>query len=131
VRHWSILGWGGAGFKVDATGETPPLAGLEASYALELMDVGILQQAYQLKENGHYRVVPATLLRVEERFETRRGLDAVLAFGLGGAKAAQWELWYHIALGLRLNLGPVIIGGEVGFEQFELLRLAGCAGISF
>jgi hypothetical protein len=51
---------------------------------------------------------------------------------MGAARpASSWTAWYQLAIGFRLDLGPIFLGGEVGFERYELLRLAGGIGAAF
>jgi len=69
------------------------------------------------------------LARVTQRFQTRRGLDATFTFGAGAARQVDWKAWFQVALGLRLDLGPIFLAGELGFEQDGLLRLGAGVGV--
>jgi hypothetical protein len=100
------------------------LAAVEVSLPFEYMDVGIIGQLHRFGFASGTLYVPSALLRLEQRFETRRGLDAVLAFGVGAGKLDTWGLWYHAALGLRWSDGPLVYGMEAGYEQSALLRFA-------
>jgi hypothetical protein len=71
------------------------------------------------------------LARIRQRFETRRGLDATVGFGIGAGRIVHWETWFQFTIGLRLYAGPIFIAGEVGFERLDLFRLAGGLGVAF
>ncbi len=44
--------------------------------------------------------------------------------------AACWY-FFQVALGLRLDLGPLWLGGELAFERYNLLRLLAGVGVKF
>jgi hypothetical protein len=71
------------------------------------------------------------MLRLVNRFQTGRGLEATFGFGLGAARPDDWVAWFQVALGVRLDLGPAFVGGELAFEQYDVLRLAGGVGLRF
>lgn len=138
--HVYATAWGGTLPDLSNRHSSAGLFGGELAYSFSALDVGVLVQGYHLTipDQSFREWTPVLLLRIEERFETRRGLDAVLALGLGAARtggvigtqrASEWQAWYQFALGLRLGLGPLFIAGEIGFEQLDLLRLA--AGVGF
>jgi hypothetical protein len=132
VPRWRLSVWGGAGVLMPE-GDSLPLAGLQGSYAFDFMDVGLLVQGYHLggKANEWDSWLPGVLARFEQRFETRRGLEATLAFGLGASRLVDWEPWFQFALGLRYSEGPLTVGGELGVEQSGILRLAANGGVRF
>jgi len=132
--HLHVTAWGGTLPDLSNNHPSASLFGGEIAYAFSSLDVGVLVQGYHLSMPAQSvrEWTPVLLLRLEQRFETRRGLDAVVAIGLGAAhtgRANDWQTWYQFTLGLRLALGPLFIAGEIGFEQLDLLRLA--AGIGF
>jgi len=68
-------------------------------------------------------------LRLTERFETRRGFDAALSLGIGGARSSHWEAYFQVALGVRVPLGPLFLAGELAFEQNDAFRAAAGLGV--
>jgi hypothetical protein len=138
-EHLRVTGWGGTlvglgGSSVPAaSSSSSALLGGEITYALLGLDVGVLVQEYHLDRSRSPREwTPVVLARIEQRFETRRDVDAVIAIGLGAAHTgagSSWQGWYQFALGVRVGLGPLFLAGEVGFEQLDLFRLA--AGLGF
>jgi hypothetical protein len=130
--HVRVIAWGGTLIDVGG-GQGPSVGHLggEASWAFESLEVGVLAEGYRLGSRGKQPWSPVVLARFVQRFETRRGLDATLGFGLGAGQTDRWVGWYQIALGLRLVEGPIFIAGEVGFEQLNLFRLAAGIGVKF
>ncbi len=127
-----IAAVGGTAIEVGtAHGRSFAIAGAEVSWAFDSIDVGILAQAYRFGDAGASPWEPVVLARIEQRFETARGLDAYLAFGIGAGKVTSWLAWYQVALGVRLAQGPLAVGGEIGFEQYQLLRLVASIGGRF
>jgi hypothetical protein len=121
--RWQLSAVGGAAVPLSG-GPTAALAGAELAYAFEFASIGLLAQGYRLQAEGASPWSPVLLLRFEERFETARGVEAVLAFGLGAGKTRDWQGWFQVALGGRLRQGALSVGAELGFEQRDLLRLA-------
>jgi hypothetical protein len=127
--RWTLSATGGAAIPVGGSGgATAPIAGAELAFDLGFADVGLLAQAYRLGTEGAAPWSPVLLARLEERFETLRGAEAFLAVGLGAGKPSYWTAWYQLSLGMALRQGPITLGLEVGFEQQDLLRLAGSIG---
>ncbi len=124
-----LTAWGGTLIDLGGQASAAGLLGGEVSWSFDTLDVGVLGQGYHLGERARTPWTPVILARFEQHFETRRGLDATLALGLGAGRTDTWIGWYQFALGLRLNEGPIFIVGEVGFEQLSLFRLA--AGVGF
>jgi hypothetical protein len=123
--------WGGEAFDIASQhGGNAPVAGAEVAYAFDFGELGVAGYGYELHD-VHARYTPVALLRLTNRFETRRGLDATFTLGFGAGRPDHWVTWYQIALGLRLNLGPIWLGGELAFEQYNLLRLLGGVGVKF
>ncbi|MFL5271792.1 MAG: hypothetical protein ACJ79E_06995 [Anaeromyxobacteraceae bacterium] len=128
----NVVAWGGTLLDLRGDASGAGLLGGEVSYSFETLDVGVLAQEYRLDRARSSRDwTPVVLLRLEQRFETRRGLEAVLALGMGAARPNGWQAWFQFAFGLRLGLGPLFLAGEVGFEQLDLFRLAAGVGVRF
>jgi len=126
----NLVAWGGG--LLDLGGRYPGAAmyGGELSYSFEAVDLGVMAQSYNLGgPRADTAWSPILLGRFEQRFETRRGVEAVLALGIGAARIKGWQAWYQLAFGLRLGLGRLFLAGEVGFEQLSLFRLAGGVGV--
>ena len=132
--HVFISAYGGQAWGLGGTqnvdGGVPVLGG-EVAYAFDFGDVGLAGYGYRFP-GGRSGWSPVALLRFTNRFQTYRGLDATFSFGLGAARPFDdWRAWFQVALGLRLDLGPVFLGGELAFEQEDLIRLVGGVGVSF
>jgi hypothetical protein len=126
----SIVAWGGQAFDTAGAGPDVPLLGGEVGWTFESVELGLAGYGYQdLRGDGSRSYDPVILARVTQRFETYRGLEAGITLGVGAARDTSWRAWFQFALGLRLDLGPVFLGAELGFEQENLLRLAGGVGI--
>jgi len=98
-----------------------PFAGGEVAWAFDSIELGLQGQAARLR-TGPADWSPIALLRLTQRFETRRGLDASLSFGAGAAREARWHPWFQVALGGRMDLGPIFATAEIAFEQSDLIR---------
>jgi hypothetical protein len=126
-----ISAWGGEAFDIAAQrGGNAPVLGGEAAYALSFGDVGVAGYGYQLKDTQR-KWTPVGLLRLTNRFETGRGLEAAFTVGLGAGRPDTWVAWFQVALGIRLDLGPMWLGGELAFERYNLLRLLAGVGVKF
>ena len=124
-----ITAWGGEAFDVGGgDGDSGAAFGGEVAYALGFGDLGLWGSAYKIR-NGGQEWAPIALLRLTNRFATRRGLEAAFTFGVGAGRPANWRVWFQVALGLRLDLGPMFLAGELAFEQDQLLRLSGGLGV--
>jgi hypothetical protein len=127
----AFTGWGGeyTGVAGSGLGTGALLAG-ELSWRLDGIEIGGMVEGAHFPE---YRsgLSPVYLVRLTERFETRRGLDATVTFGVGAGREDRWKAWYQVAVGARLDLGPLFLSGEVAFEQADLLRLAAGLGVRF
>lgn len=123
--------WGGTALGTGGEGDSASLLGGEIAWAFRAVELGLAGYGYRgLRDDGP-DWTPVALLRVTQRFPTRGGLDAGLTFGLGAGKPDGWRAWYQVALGGRLLLGPLYLSGEVGFEQYDLVRLAAGLGAAF
>ena len=127
----SISGFGGALWDLDEGG-TESAYGGEISYAFDPIEVGLYGAAYRLPEDEDGEYSPVVLVRLIQRFPTYRGLDAMFALGIGAAEVEDWDAWFQVALGMRLQVaGPAFLSGELSFEQNDLLRLVGGIGVRF
>ena len=124
-----ITAWGGQAFDVGGgDGHSGSAFGGEVAYALDFGDLGLWASGYKIRNRGE-AWAPIALLRLTNRFATGRGLDATFTFGVGAGRPAGWRIWFQVALGLRLDLGPMFLAGELAFEQDQLLRLSGGLGV--
>ncbi|ABS28119.1 hypothetical protein [Anaeromyxobacter sp. Fw109-5] len=125
-----LIAWGGQAFDLGSgdAGDGSAFGG-EVSYSLGFGDLGLWGSGYKIR-NGGQDWAPIMLLRLTNRFQTRRGLEAAFTFGAGaGRPDVDWRLWFQVALGLRLDLGPMFLAGELAFEQDQLLRLSAGLGV--
>ena len=131
TARFHVTAWGGSALDTRARSPGAAHVGGEVAYAFEAADVGILAEGYRLGDRARTPWAPVVLARYVQRFETRRGLDATLGFGLGVGRTKSWIGWYQVALGVRLLDGPLFVAGELGFEQLDLLCLAAGVGVRF
>ncbi len=110
-------------------GRTFEFAGAQVGWAFGDVEVGVLAQAYKFGSAAVTPWSPVLLLRLDQRFETARGVSADLGLGVGAGRTDRWQAWYQATLGVRLDQGPVILGIEMGFEQNALLRLGAMIGV--
>jgi hypothetical protein len=127
--HLSAVG--GVLYDLRGSGDAYAFGGGEVSWAFDSVDVGVMAQGYRLGDRARAEWTPILLLRLIQRFETRRGLEATLSAGVGAGRLDGWSGWYQFALGLRLDQGPLFLTGEVGFERLDLLRLGAGLGVKF
>lgn len=123
--------WGGEAFATGGNGRSSALLGGEAAWAFESLDLGVAGYGYRSLIDAKREWTPVLLLRLTQRFHTRRGLEAAFTFGVGAGRPDDWMAWFQVALGVRVNLGPLFLGGELAFEQYDLLRLAAGLGVAF
>jgi len=112
-------------------GRSAPNVSAEVSWAFRRLDVGLQALGYRGAgddRNGWARV---GLLRLTQRFHTWRGFDATFSLGFGAARTPAWIGWYQVAIGMRVPLGPLFLGGELSFEQLDILRVAAGLGVAF
>ena len=128
--HVRVTGWGGALIDLEDGGGVP-FGGAEVAWIFSAFDLGFLAQAYNFGSRAKSDWAPVLLARFEQRFETLRGVDAMLSFGLGAARTDGWQTWFQVAFGFRASSGPLFLAGELGFEQDQLFRLAAGVGVSF
>jgi hypothetical protein len=127
-----LTAWGGALNGAPGSGRsgTGSLAGGEVGWSFDELDLGVQALAAQLDpERSGFS--PLLLVRLGQRLETRRGVEATFTVGLGAARRGRWEGWFQVGLGGRVTLGPLFLAVELAFEQADLLRLAGGVGLRF
>jgi hypothetical protein len=130
ARRLSVWAFGGALFEPGENRNDTAYGG-EVSYAWDAVELGLYGGAYKIPE-GIDEVSPVLLLRLIQRFPTYRGLDAMFALGVGAGRVEDWDPWFQVTLGVRLQVaGPAFLSGEFSFEQNDLLRLVGGLGVSF
>jgi hypothetical protein len=123
--------WGGEALGGAGTGRSSGFVGGEAAWAFSQLDVGVAGSAYRTLRDADREWTPVVLARLTQRFRTRAGFEATFGLGLGAGRPDDWEAWYQVALGVRVPLGPMFLGGELAFEQYDLLRLAAGLGVAF
>jgi hypothetical protein len=122
--------WGGGGFDLAGSNGTVGHAGGELAWAFENVDLGVMAEGYHLGTGrADTAWSPIVLARFLQRFETRKGVEATLGFGLGAGRVKGWEAWFQLALGTRVAFGPFFLAGEVGFEQENLFRFSAGLGV--
>jgi len=131
VRRLRLAVWGGEALDGGGAGRSSTLLGGELAWAFDSIDLGVAGYGYRSLVDATREWTPVVLLRLTERFRTRRGVEAAFSFGLGAGRPRDWIAWFQVALGARVNLGPLFIGGEIAFEQNDLLRLAAGLGVAF
>lgn len=126
-----VTGWGGGFVGTPGSGRAGgALGGGEVAWSFDAMDVGVQALAARLGPAAE-GTSPLLLLRLGQRFETRRGLEAVFTLGVGAARRDRWDGWLQVGLGARVPLGRLFLAAELAFEQDDLLRLAGGLGARF
>jgi hypothetical protein len=125
-----VSAWGGALYDVQAQ-DSIPLGGGQLAWSFDSLDVGVLAQAYRFgRERARSEWSPVVLARLEQRFESRRGLEAVVGFGVGAGRERSWNAWFQFTGGFRATKGPLFAGAEFGFEQDRFFRLAATLGVA-
>jgi len=132
-RHLELGVWGGSSLDLAPGGAMAPWLGAELGWRFTESAVSLLYEAHRFGATRADRPwTPVVLARVEQRFETMRGFQGTFAFGAGaGRPGRSWELWLHVALGLRVERGPLFLRAELGFERQSDLRLGAGAGLAF
>jgi hypothetical protein len=130
-RRIRLTAWGGEALASGGSGHGSALYGGEAAWAFDSIDLGVAGYGYRSIEDATRAWTPVVLLRLTERFLTRKGVEAAFTFGVGAGRPRDWTAWFQVALGVRLNLGPMFLAGELAFEQTDLLRLAAGVGATF
>lgn len=130
-RRLSVIAWGGQGFDTSGNGRSGARLGGEVAWAFDALDVGVAGYGYRRLRDATREWTPVALARLTQRFQTGRGLDAALTLGLGAAKPDGWVAWFLLGLGVRVDLGPMFLAGELAFEQRDQLRLMAGLGARF
>ena len=130
-RRIRLAVWGGEALDTGGNGRSSGLLGGEAAWAFDSVDLGVSGYGYRSLRDADRTWTPVLLLRLTERFRTRRGIEAAFTFGVGAGRPDDWVAWFQVALGVRVDLGPLFLGGELAFEQNDLLRLAAGLGVAF
>jgi hypothetical protein len=123
--------WGGEALATGGTGHGSAIYGGEAAWAFDSIDLGVAGYGYNSLLQSNRQWTPVVLARVTERFRTRRNLEAAFTFGIGAGRPKDWTAWFQVALGVRFDLGPMFLGGELAFEQYDLLHLTAGLGVTF
>ena len=132
-RHPHVLlsGWGGTALEGGGSGRSASFYAAEAAWAFDTLDVGVQYASYHTLAEATRPWTPVLLTRVTERFKTGRGIEAAFSLGFGAGKPSGWVGWYQVAIGVRVPLGPLFLGGEIAFEQYDIIRLGGGLGVAF
>jgi hypothetical protein len=123
--------WGGEALDEAGAGRASAMLGGEVDWAFRTLDLGVAGYGYRRLSDAEREWTPVALVRLVQRFRTRAGLEATFALGLGAGRPDGWTAWYQVALGGRATFGPLFVGGELSFEQYDLLRLAAGVGLAF
>jgi len=127
-----LSAWGGEALEEGGGGPSHGVLGGEVAWAaFEHLDLGLAGYGYRGLPEAVRATTPVALVRLIQRYPTRAGVEATFTLGIGAARPDDWVLWLQVALGVRVVLGPLFLGGELAFEQYDLLRLTGGLGVSF
>jgi hypothetical protein len=126
-----LTAWGGEALGEVGGGQSSAMLGGEVAWAFRALDLGLAGYGYRRLADAEREWTPVALVRLVQRFRTRAGLEATFALGIGGGRPDGWTAWYQVALGGRAMFGPMFVSGEISFEQYDLLRLAGGLGLAF
>jgi hypothetical protein len=129
--HVLVSVWSGEALGGGGSGRSSSFFAGEADWAFEHLDLGVQGAAYRSLTDSTRAWTPVALLRLTQRFRGRRGAELAFGFGLGAGHPSGWTAWYQVTLGVRVPLGPVFLGAELAFEQYDLLRLGGGIGVAF
>lgn len=125
-----VSAWAGEALDAGGAGRSHTVGGGEVAWAFEHLDVGLAGYAYRrLRDDQAW--TPVGLLRLTQRFPMRGGVEGAFTLGLGAARPLDgWDGWFQVALGVRIPLGPLFLGGEIAFERGDLVRFAGGLGVA-
>ncbi len=124
-----LSGWGGQAFGTSGNGGSYGTLGGEVDWAFRALDVGLAGYGYRGLPDAR-TWTPVALVRLTERFPLRSGVEAAFGLGIGAGRPSGWEGWFQVAIGVRVPLGPLFLGGELSFER-DLFRLAAGLGVAF
>jgi hypothetical protein len=125
-----LSAWAGEAVDAGGAGRSYTVAGGEVAWAFRSLDLGVAGYAYGgLRDDEEW--TPVGLLRLTQRFPMRSGIEGAFTLGLGAARPGSgWDGWFQVALGVRVPLGPLFVGGEIAFERGDLVRFAGGLGLA-
>jgi len=144
-----LTAWGGASFLTDQGGAARGWAGAEVAWLLARGSLSLLYEHHRSADAsaspppaggqsppppavaGDRAWTPVVLLRWEQRFETRPGLEAGLTLGFGAGRPRDWVFWYHLALVARLVRDPWFLSCELGVERADAVRAGAGIGVAF
>jgi hypothetical protein len=130
VKHLFLSVWGGEAFGLGGEGTSADVLSAEVAWAFGHLDVGLAGYGYRdLSPDAAWTRV--AMLRLTQRFPMRSGVEAAFGLGIGAARDSDWSAWFQVALGVRVPLGPLFLGGELAFERGDLLRLSAGLGLAF
>lgn len=130
-RRLFLQGWFGEVLEDGGSGRSGAAYGGEVAWAFDALEVGVSAHAYRQLSRATREWTPVLLLRLTQRFRMRGGVEGSFGFGLGAGRPDGWDGWFQAAVGVRVPLGPLFLGGELAFEQIDLLRLAAGVGVAF
>lgn len=126
-----LTAWGGVSVLTDQGGATRGWGGAEAGWLLARGSLSLLYEHHRAGVvPGDRAWTPVMLLRWEQRFETRPGVEAGLTLGFGAGRPRDWVFWYHLALVARLVRGPWFLSCELGVERADAVRAGAGVGIA-
>jgi hypothetical protein len=133
IRHLQLTAWGGGSILLDQSGAASPWLGAELGWSFPDVGLSAMFEEHRYGRDLASRTwTPVAVARLEQRFETRRGLDGTLVVGLGAGKPeTSWIFWYQLAIGVRVGGDPFFLRAEVGFERDNFLRLGAALGLAF
>ncbi|HEY7726067.1 MAG TPA: hypothetical protein VH880_12080 [Anaeromyxobacteraceae bacterium] len=125
--------WGGGATLLDPGRGMSPFVGAEVGWLFSESALSLLWEQHRYGVGQASRTwTQVAVLRLEQHFETRRGAEGTMTFGLGaGRPDRSWTLWYQFAVGFRLVGDPFFLKGEIGFERANYVRLAASLGAVF
>jgi hypothetical protein len=124
-----VMTWGGNAWE-SGGGVSAGVLGGEAGWSWEAVDLSVAGYGYRdLHRKGQF--APVILGRIGQRLRSYRGLEGTLVLGIGAARTTGWATWFQFGLGVRIPLGPLLLGGEITWEQNNLIRLVGGLGARF
>jgi hypothetical protein len=129
--HLLLSGWGGEALAHGGAGRSSSFYGGEVAWVFPSLDLGVAGSWYRALRDATRAWTPVVLTRVTQRFMTRRGLEAAFSLGFGAGRPAGWIGWYQVAIGMRVPLGSLYLGGELAFEQYDIIRLGAGLGAAF
>lgn len=125
---------GGGSSILDGSGHTSPWLGGEVGWDFTSTTLSLLAEGHRYGDRSlaSRTWTPVGLVRLAQRFEAARRVEAALVIGLGAGKPrSSWTLWYQLAFWVRLGADPFFLALEAGFERDSFARYGGGVGVSF